>query len=130
MKTRGIVMIDAVVYTEDKHSKAEELNRNRKEERVTVVRERIEQILEKEVRPALRMDGGDIELKSFSEEDGILTVRFLGGCSGCPAAKGTLESVVEKAILEKVPEVRKIELDDSVSQDLLDFAKKILNHEI
>lgn len=90
----------------------------------------IEKVLEEEVRPTLKADGGNIMVRSFSEEDGVLTVRFLGGCSGCPGAQGTMENVVKRAIFGKVPGVKRIETDDSVSQELLDFAKKILNHEL
>ena len=42
----------------------------------------------------------------------------------------TLENVVKESILQAIPEVKDVRLDDTVSEDLLDIARKILNHEI
>jgi Fe-S cluster biogenesis protein NfuA len=52
------------------------------------------------------MDGGDIELVSI--EDGIVKVRLTGACGGCPMSQMTLKEVVERAIIEAVPEVKKV----------------------
>ena len=42
----------------------------------------------------------------------------------------TLEDVVKESILRAVPEVKDVKLDDTVSEDLLEMARRILNHEI
>ena len=42
-----------------------------------------------EIRPALQADGGDVELVSV--EDGVVKVKFLGGCAGCPFKTTTLK---------------------------------------
>ncbi len=48
---------------------------------IKMLEENIEKVLE-EIKPYLQADGGDVELVSV--DDGVVKVRFLGGCSGCP----------------------------------------------
>jgi Fe-S cluster biogenesis protein NfuA len=59
-----------------------------------------------EVRPALQMDGGDVELVSV--EDGVVKVRLLGACGGCPMATMTLVGFVEERLRARVPEIRQV----------------------
>lgn len=54
--------------------------------------ERIEQVLDEKVRPALRTHDGDI--KVVRVEDGVLYFRMLGQCSNCPSAVVTAEELV------------------------------------
>lgn len=54
------------------------------------------------IRPAIQADGGDIQAVRF--EAGILTLRFLGACVGCPSAEITLRQFIERSFHE-VPEV-------------------------
>jgi Fe-S cluster biogenesis protein NfuA len=86
--------------------------------------ENSQRVIEEKVRPILAAHGGDIQIISL--EDGILKVRFTGSCAGCAAADLTMEEVVKKEVLEAVPEVKDVILDTSVSEELMDFAKKIL----
>ncbi len=67
------------------------------------VKERVDQALEM-IRPALQADGGDIEVLEISE-DGVVTVRLMGACGGCPMSQMTLQQGVEKLLVEQVPEV-------------------------
>ena len=90
--------------------------------------DRIEQILDEQVRPYLRSHGGDVVVKDLT--DGVLTVQLLGQCSNCPSNTLTTQSVIEEAVCQAVPEVKRVELDQSVSPELLDMARKILNHEL
>jgi Fe-S cluster biogenesis protein NfuA len=71
------------------------------------IRERVETALEM-VRPALQADGGDIELVDV-DEDGLVTVRLLGACGGCPMSQMTLQQGVERMLKEQVPEVSRVE---------------------
>ena len=71
------------------------------------VKERVENALEM-VRPALQADGGDIELVEMSEE-GVVTVRLMGACGGCPMSQMTLQQGVERLLKEQVPEVTAVE---------------------
>ena len=54
--------------------------------------QKIEDILDRTIRPGLQMDGGDLELVEL--EDNLLTVRYLGACGGCPSSMtGTLDAI-------------------------------------
>jgi Fe/S biogenesis protein nfuA len=52
------------------------------------------------------MDGGDIEFINF--KDGILKLRFKGECAHCELSHITMKFAIEKNILEKIPEVKKV----------------------
>lgn len=56
------------------------------------------------IRPAVRLDGGDLELVGVS--DGVVTIRLFGACDGCPMSPVTLRAGVERILREEVPEVR------------------------
>jgi Fe-S cluster biogenesis protein NfuA len=71
------------------------------------VEERIEQCLQS-IRPFLHADGGDVKLVRFRPE-GVLEVRWEGMCSGCPLSAMTLRAGIERALLQNVPEVNRIE---------------------
>lgn len=72
------------------------------------MREAVEKVLNEEVRPMLSMHGGGIDLVEVSD-DGVVKVRLMGGCAGCPSAQATLKQLVEGAIKARVPEVKKVE---------------------
>lgn len=89
--------------------------------------EQIEQVLDEKVRPSLRLHGGEIE--ALEVREGTLYVRFLGQCSGCPSATLTTRQLVEEQVRAALPEIRRVELVEQVSQSLLDQARAILRHE-
>ncbi len=70
-----------------------------------MLKENIERVLE-EIKPYLQADGGDVELVSV--EDGVVKVRFLGGCSGCPLRAITLKTGIERYLKQKLPEVKEV----------------------
>ena len=70
------------------------------------MKENVEKALDK-IRPALRADGGDIEL--IDVVDGIVKVRLTGACGGCPMSQMTLKMGVEKVLKQQVPEVKSVE---------------------
>ena len=90
--------------------------------------ERIRTILEEKVNPLLASHYGCARLVGF--ENGIAKVRLTGACSTCPSAQYTIEEVVEEILTAAVPEVRQVILDTSVSEDLIEMAKKILRKEV
>ena len=60
------------------------------------------------VRSFLQMDGGDVEL--FGEpSDGIVKVKLLGNCNGCPLSMMTLRAGIERALMKEIPSVKRIE---------------------
>ena len=70
--------------------------------------ERIEKVLEQDVRPSLLSHEGNVQIVSYEEKSKILRVRLTGQCSGCPSAQLTTEEVIEKAVKEKIPEVEQV----------------------
>jgi len=68
---------------------------------------RIERALE-ECRPALRADGGDIELVRVTD-DGIAELRFTGECRTCSLSVMTLRAGVERVVMHHAPEIRRVE---------------------
>ena len=68
---------------------------------------KINEILDTKVRPAVARDGGDITFKSF--ENGIVTVELKGSCSGCPSSIMTLKQGVQNLLCHYVPEVKSVE---------------------
>ncbi|NQU08467.1 MAG: NifU family protein [Candidatus Abyssubacteria bacterium] len=71
------------------------------------MRQQVEEALN-DIRPHLQADGGDIELVEVTE-DGIVKVRLMGACSGCPGAQMTLQLGVERAVKQRVPEIKAVE---------------------
>ena len=70
------------------------------------IESKIINLLEKYVRPAVEMDGGNIAFKKF--EDGIVTLSMQGSCSGCPSSQVTLKSGIEGLLKRMVPEVLEV----------------------
>ena len=67
-------------------------------------RERIEEVLDS-IRPAIRADGGDVELLEFDESSGLVEVRLMGACESCPISMMTLKEGIEKRLRSTVPGV-------------------------
>jgi Fe-S cluster biogenesis protein NfuA len=69
------------------------------------MRQKVEAALD-QIRPALRADGGDVELIDVS--DGVVTLRLSGACGGCPMATMTLKHGIERVLKQQVPEVKEV----------------------
>jgi Fe-S cluster biogenesis protein NfuA len=61
-----------------------------------------------ELRPHLQADGGDIELVDVTD-DGVVQVRLLGACVGCPMRQMTLTHGVTRFLKKQVPEIKDVE---------------------
>ena len=70
------------------------------------MRERVEAVINR-IRPAVQMDGGDIELVDVV--DGVVRLRLVGACHGCPSSTMTLKMGIERAIRAEVPEITGVE---------------------
>ena len=68
---------------------------------------KINEVLDEKIRPAVARDGGDITFKSF--KDGIVTVELKGSCSGCPSSIMTLKQGVQNLLCHYIPEVKSVE---------------------
>lgn len=73
--------------------------------RYKMLKENVARVLE-EIRPHLQADGGDVELVNV--EEGVVKVKFLGGCSGCPFRAMTLQTGIERYLKERLPEVKEV----------------------
>lgn len=90
--------------------------------------QQIEHILDSEVRPQLREHGGNLSVDRL--ENGVLYIKMMGQCAGCPSADLTTETVVEDALVKALPElVQRVVCVQEVSDELWEQAKRILRGE-
>ena len=68
---------------------------------------RINEVLDSKIRPAVAKDGGDITFKSF--KNGTVTVELKGSCSGCPSSIMTLKQGGQNLLCHYIPEVKSVE---------------------
>jgi len=73
------------------------------------IENKIKNVLER-LRPYLQNDGGDIIFNRY--ENGVVYVKLTGACSSCPLVDNTLESGIEEAIINEIPEVIKVVNED------------------
>ena len=67
---------------------------------------RIKELLENYVKPAVEMDGGAIQFKSY--QDGVVNLMLQGSCSGCPSSMITLKAGIEGMMKRMIPEVKEV----------------------
>ena len=72
------------------------------------LRERVEEVINREIRPVLMQDGGNIAVVDVDEDTGVVKVKLLGACGGCPMAQITLSSFVEQHLKNSIPEVKRV----------------------
>jgi Fe-S cluster biogenesis protein NfuA len=67
---------------------------------------KIREILDKEIRPAIAQDGGDVVFRGF--HDGILELHLQGACRSCPSATITLKRGIEAYLKKIIPELKEV----------------------
>jgi Fe-S cluster biogenesis protein NfuA len=70
------------------------------------IENKIREVLDNEIRPAVAMDGGDITFEKF--EEGVVYLHLQGSCSSCPSSVATLKMGVETRLKEVVPEIKEV----------------------
>jgi Fe-S cluster biogenesis protein NfuA len=80
----------------------------------TEVEERIVELLDEEIRPAVATDGGDVTFERF--EDGVVYLRLSGACGTCPSSVTTLKMGIERLMVEEIPEVDSVENVDALPE--------------
>jgi Fe-S cluster biogenesis protein NfuA len=70
------------------------------------MRLRVEEALDT-IRPAIAMDGGNVELLDI--EGGVVTIRMMGACGGCPMSTMTLKQGIEQRLREMVPGIARVD---------------------
>jgi NFU1 iron-sulfur cluster scaffold homolog, mitochondrial len=71
-----------------------------------VIVNKIKELIDTYVKPAVEMDGGNIEFKEF--DAGKVVVTLQGACSGCPSSTVTLKAGIEGMLKRMVPEVTEV----------------------
>jgi len=77
------------------------------DEKVESMQDRVQQALD-EIRPAIQMDGGDVELVGITDQN-IVQLRLVGACHGCPMSMLTLQAGIERVVRARVPEIQGVE---------------------
>ncbi len=70
------------------------------------MKDRVQKAIDR-IRPNLQADGGDVQLLEVTD-DGLVKVKLLGACHGCPMAQMTLKNGIERYLKKEVPEVREV----------------------
>lgn len=70
--------------------------------------EEIKKVIEEEINPQLELHSGGCEL--IDVDDGVITLRLFGGCSGCPSSQMTLFNGIVPILREKFPDIKDVVL--------------------
>lgn len=73
------------------------------------LQDKIKNVIRDEINPILKLQMASAEYVSFAE--GLLTIKLMGGCSGCPSSSMSLFAMISPIIKEKIPEIEDIILD-------------------
>ena len=93
-------------YSEGRECVINNTQKNKSENNLKEIEKKIIKILESKVRPAVEKDGGDIIFKNY--ENGIVTVKLQGSCSGCPSSTMTLKQGVQNLLCHYIPEIKEV----------------------
>lgn len=74
---------------------------------MTTTMEKIEAVID-EIRPAVRADGGDVELVGYDPEEGRVELRLVGACHSCPYSLLTLKGGIEHRLRNALPEIKTV----------------------
>jgi Fe-S cluster biogenesis protein NfuA len=95
-----------VVVNEEEALKLKQQASNTVSENDDDVVKRVKELLENYVKPAVEMDGGAIQFKSY--ENGVVNLMLQGSCSGCPSSMITLKAGIEGMMKRMIPEVKEV----------------------
>lgn len=75
-------------------------------EEISDVEQKIHDILDNQIRPAVAGDGGDVIFDSY--KDGVLRLHLQGSCSHCPSSIATLKAGIEAMLKRQIPELKEV----------------------
>ena len=101
----GVILKDGFAEAMDKIEAERGASYEYSEDEAEIVK-KIKELIDTYVKPAVEMDGGNIEFKSFDK--GQVTVILQGACSGCPSSTVTLKAGIEGMLKRMVPEVTEV----------------------
>ena len=84
----------------------------------------VEAVLDKYVRPYLASHGGDLQVAGV--EGGVVFFRLTGRCAGCAAADQTSEELINRELVERVPDIKKAVMVNGISPELLEQTLALL----
>ena len=70
--------------------------------------QKIVDLINEYIQPAVEQDGGAIHFQSYNEDKGQVTVILKGSCSGCPSSTATLKGGVENLLKSHIPEINEV----------------------
>ena len=88
------------------------------------MREKVEKVLNEKVRPQLELHNGDLDVLDI--EDGVVRIRLLGQCAGCPSAYLTIEQLIFGELTVAIPEIRQVIVVQDVSDELWEDRSTLL----
>ena len=88
------------------------------------MREKVEKVLNEKVRPLLELHNGDLDVLDI--EDGVVRIRLLGQCAGCPSAYLTIEQLIFGELTVAIPEIRQVIVVQDVSDELWEEARAVM----
>ncbi len=94
-----------IINEEDLAKSIQESNNTISDDDSDIVK-RVKELLETYVKPAVEMDGGAIQFKSYN--NGVVNVILQGSCSGCPSSMITLKAGIEGMMKRMIPEVKEV----------------------
>lgn len=94
---------------------------------INVVSE-LNKVLDESINPQLALHNGSCEVTAF-DKDGVAWVKFYGACASCVSQDDTFQFTVKETLMKVDPQVKDVKIDESVSEDILSIARKILNGE-
>ncbi|MBW7951066.1 MAG: NifU family protein [Chitinophagales bacterium] len=94
-----------IINEEDLAKSIQESNNTISDDDSDIVK-RVKELLENYVKPAVEMDGGAIQFKSYN--NGVVNVILQGSCSGCPSSMITLKAGIEGMMKRMIPEVKEV----------------------
>lgn len=56
----------------------------------------------------MQEDGGDVKFVAFDESTGVLRIKMVGACAGCPSSSATLKGGIEKMLTFYVKEIKEV----------------------
>lgn len=94
---------EPILYDAEQNPSSSDMTINDDDDEVVAM---IKELLETRIRPAVQEDGGDIVFCGFDEDCGVVTLKMMGACSGCPSSSVTLKSGIENMLMHYIPEVK------------------------
>src|ERR1700750_2449802 len=95
-----------VVVNEEEVAKTKQEAENTESADEDHIVKRVKELLDNYVKPAVEMDGGAIQFKSYNE--GTVNLMLQGSCSGCPSSMVTLKAGIEGMMKRMIPEVKEV----------------------